>query len=88
MRFLVLCLLIYVAYRMLKAWLYRDRPSVNSDEGGELARIDDVMVKDPYCEVYFARRNGIKEVINGETHYFCSISCRDKYLERIKNVSG
>ncbi len=47
--------------------------------------VDDVMVKDPFCKTYFAKKQGIKSVIDGETHYFCSSTCRDKYLEAKKN---
>ena len=47
--------------------------------------VDDVMVKDPFCETYFPQRNGIKRVIGGQTYYFCSTECRDKYLEAIKD---
>ncbi|MBF0120316.1 MAG: YHS domain-containing protein [Desulfobacterales bacterium] len=42
--------------------------------------IDDVMIKDPYCEVYFPQRTGIKAIINGKEFFFCSKECRDKFL--------
>ncbi len=88
MRFLFICLLVYVGYRIFKALMLPAKPSVRPEPGGDLARVDDVMVKDPYCEVYFPKRNGIKGVVKGETHYFCSKACKDKYLERIQQGSG
>ena len=86
MKFLILCLLVYVGYRILKALMFPDQRSTELEEGGELARVDDVMVKDPYCETYFAKKSGVKEVINGQTHYFCSTDCRDKYLKLNQRV--
>ena len=76
--------MIYVAYRILKAWMLPDQSSTKPEEREESAQVDDVMVKDPFCETYFPKRNGIKKAINGQVHYFCSTACLDKYLERIK----
>jgi YHS domain-containing protein len=45
-----------------------------------MKEIDDVMVKDPFCNVYFARKEGIHLKFNGEDLYFCSTECRDKYI--------
>ncbi len=88
MRFLILCLLIYVGYRALKALvLPRGSSSTARMEEGP-ARVDDVMVKDPFCQTYFPKRSGIKESIQGETLYFCSTACRDSYLEDIEKTSG
>jgi YHS domain-containing protein len=43
-------------------------------------QIDDIMVKDPFCDVYFPKREGIHLNINGEDLYFCSTECRDKFI--------
>lgn len=87
MRFLILCLLIYVGYRTLKALIAPHQSSSGPEMQDELTRVDDVMVKDPFCKTYFPKRSGIKAVINGETYYFCSTACRDKYLEQSKKPS-
>ena len=88
MKFLILCILAYVGYRALKALVFPGQPSSNIDAQGERAPIDDIMVKDPLCETYFPQRKGIKEVIKGETLYFCSKECRDKYVEGVGKASG
>jgi len=44
------------------------------------AEIDDVMIKDPFCEAYFSKRNGIRLNFGGKDLYFCSNQCKDKYL--------
>jgi len=81
MRFLILCLLIYLGYRTLKALFLPRESSSPPQTEGELTRIDDVMVKDPFCQAYFPKRSGIKAVIDGEAYYFCSTACRDKFVE-------
>jgi len=42
--------------------------------------IDDVMIKDPFCEMYFPKRDGVHQKLDGEDLYFCSAECRDKYM--------
>jgi len=38
--------------------------------------------KDPVCGTYVSAAASIKESIQGETLYFCSPQCRDKYAAR------
>jgi hypothetical protein len=78
-RFLILSLLGYLAYRVTKRWV---RGKIRSDrvEGQAPGRIDDVMVKDPQCGTYFARRDGVALRLAGQDLLFCSQECRDKYL--------
>jgi len=85
MRLLILFLLVYLAYRLFKNWALPGQSSPRTPEQEGLTTVDDVMVKDPFCETYFPKREGIKKVIGGQTYYFCSIECRDKYLEAIKD---
>ena len=40
--------------------------------GGELKR-------DPVCGTYVAASTSLTREIKGQTHYFCSKECRDKY---------
>jgi YHS domain-containing protein len=44
--------------------------------------IDNVMVKDPYCNIYFARRDGVHLSLKGKDVYFCSTECKEKFLEK------
>ncbi len=85
MRLLILCLLIYLGYLVFKKLVLPGQAPTRTPEQEGLAMVDDVMVKDPFCKTYFAKKQGIKSVIDGETHYFCSSTCRDKYLEAKKN---
>jgi YHS domain-containing protein len=44
------------------------------------AEIDDVMIKDPFCNVYFPKRDGVRLNLDGKDLYFCSAECRDKFM--------
>jgi YHS domain-containing protein len=85
MRLLVLCFLIYLGYWIFKKWALPEKSSKSTPEQKGLAMVDDVMLKDPFCQAYFPKKNGVKSVIDGEICYFCSTRCRDKYLKTIKD---
>jgi YHS domain-containing protein len=36
--------------------------------------------KDPACGTYIAAATSLKENVGGQTFYFCSKQCRDKYV--------
>ena len=36
--------------------------------------------KDPACGTYISAATSIKQTVGGETFYFCSKQCRDKYV--------
>jgi YHS domain-containing protein len=40
------------------------------------------MIKDPFCEIYFPKKDGVHLRIDGKDLYFCSEECRDKFLEK------
>jgi len=46
-----------------------------------IGKIDDIMIKDPFCEAYFPKRNAVHLNIGGEDLYFCSTECKDKYIQ-------
>ena len=72
----------YLLYRSMRTWMFpdeRSRKNVPKRGGGE---IDDVMIKDPFCETYFPKRNAVHLNISGNDYYFCSKACRDQYLAR------
>jgi YHS domain-containing protein len=84
MRFLIFLLLIYLTWRLVKNVI---SPAKRKEmpPGPQPGEIDDIMIKDPFCEVYFPRRNGVHLRHQGKDLYFCSTDCRDKFLERQKN---
>lgn len=49
------------------------KPSEQVPLSGELKR-------DPSCGTYIAAATSLKEKVGGQTFYFCSKECRDKYV--------
>jgi YHS domain-containing protein len=84
MRLLILLGLVYLGYRALKSWVFKEKLSQPAEFGKKTGEIDDVMVKDPYCDIYFAKRDGVHLNMNGRDLYFCSKECKEKYLENRK----
>ena len=79
-RIIILLTVTYVLYRALKSWMFpapRSSENLLNKAGRE---IDDVMVKDPYCEAYFPKRHAVTLNFDGEELLFCSAKCKDKYL--------
>jgi YHS domain-containing protein len=79
-RFIILALVGYVVYRAVKTWMFQDPSSSESVTGKKAGEIDDTMIKDPYCEAYFPKRNAVNLKFNGEDLQFCSTQCKDKFL--------
>jgi uncharacterized protein len=82
-KLLLLIIIAYLAYRAGKSWLMRTLQT-SARDGSRNPRIDDVMVKDPVCGIYFPQREGVELQHGGQTHVFCSTACRDRYLEEHK----
>ncbi|OEU67211.1 MAG: hypothetical protein BBJ57_10945 [Desulfobacterales bacterium PC51MH44] len=80
MRLLILLAIIYLCYRALKSWMLKGKTTQKTVFGKTAAEIDDIMVKDPFCEVYFPKRDGVHLKVDGKDLYFCSTECRDKYV--------
>ena len=79
-RFIILAIVAYVFYRALKSWMFPSPDSAKPVADKNVDKIDDVMVKDPYCEAYFPKRNAVLLKIDGENLYFCSPECQEHYL--------
>ena len=80
MRLLIIIAVAYLAYRALKSWMLQNASTKKNVAGETAGEIDDVMVKDPFCQAYFPKRNGVRLKANGEDLYFCSQECRDKFV--------
>ena len=79
-RFIIFVVVGYVLYRSLKSWMFPAASSSRSVSRKTATEIDDVMIKDPFCETYFPKRNGVHLKFGGKDLYFCSNQCKDKYL--------
>ncbi len=82
LKFLILFCVAFLLYRSLRSWIFPDTSKKNTVSGKATGQIDDVMIKDPYCEAYFPKRNAVHLNVKGNDLYFCSKKCRDKYVAR------
>ncbi len=83
MKLLAFLILIYLGYRLARGYLSpKTRRVAPGDTRPQAGEIDDVMVKDPTCGVYFPKRDGIRLPHQGEDLYFCGPACRDRFLAR------
>lgn len=89
LRLLIIAALVYLLYRVLTRWMvgHSSLSGGSVDHGGANA-IDDIMVKDPQCEVYFPKRKAVSARIDGRDVFFCSTECRDKFIENQPQVEN
>ena len=81
MRLLIILGIIYLCYRAMKSWMRHGESPKKTVLNKSAAQIDDVMIKDPFCGIYFAKKHGVHLRLNGKDLYFCSKECRDKFVE-------
>jgi len=79
-RFVILAVVGYMAYRALKSWMFPNASSSESVAGRNVGEIDDIMIKDPYCEAYFPKKDAVHLKFDGKDMQFCSTQCKDKFL--------
>jgi len=79
-RVILIFVLGYVCYRALKSWLQPIEKTSRRAAGRSAGQVDDVMIKDPFCEAYFPKRNAVHLNLDGKDLHFCSVECKDKYL--------
>ncbi len=84
-RLIIIVALGYIFYKALKSWILKAAPPIErGDRRTPAGHIDDVMVKDPYCGVYFPKRKGFALKENGQQLLFCSEDCRNHYQSQSK----
>jgi YHS domain-containing protein len=79
-KLLLLIVIAYLFYRAGKSWLMKVLQGPLQNQPGN-PRIDDVMVKDPVCGIYFPQREGVELRHRSQIHLFCSEACRDQFIE-------
>lgn len=80
-RLIIAGIIVYVVYRFTKT-LFTPRAKVSSRPSGEPPRIKgEELVKDPCCGTYVPINSAYTITLNGETFYFCSKECREKYKQ-------
>lgn len=82
LRLLIFVALVYFLYRVFTRWMLGHFPKAGKTvDHRDAGAIDDVMVKDPQCDVYFPKRKAVQARVEGRDLFFCSTECRDRFFE-------
>jgi YHS domain-containing protein len=79
-RIIVLIAVGYIGFRLLKSWIVKHISISQAGTNQPPGEIDDIMIQDPVCQVYFPKRSGVHLHQNGKDLYFCSPECRQRYI--------
>lgn len=75
--FTILGILVYRAIKSRLGVVNRGRQRVANPQP---TKVDDVMIKDPFCGTYFPQREAVALNWDNDELYFCSTACRDRFL--------
>ena len=82
MRVLLLLILAYIGYRIVKGFLAAKEAPVSKPLKGSEA------FQDPVCGIYVSPEDATVGRLEGERIYFCSMDCLEKYQEKLKSTSN
>lgn len=80
--FLILVLLIILYYLIRRALrnIGQEGALEKPKDGGALGN---QMVQDPVCRVFIPRDHAVKELIGGQTYFFCSRGCATAFEKQL-----
>jgi YHS domain-containing protein len=84
LRFVALAILGCLVFLVLRATLSAFVAGFRGGSRGSQPRqpsqaLRDDLVKDPVCETYIPRRKAVARTTAGNTYYFCSAGCADRF---------
>jgi YHS domain-containing protein len=79
-RLLIWLLLIYIGYRVIVALFAGKKPAALNHGNAADAAITHL---DPVCGMYVSEEDAVVGKLDGQRHYFCSMSCLEKYREQL-----
>jgi uncharacterized protein len=84
MSFFSLILLAMIVYRIFK-WIWKDdKPEPKRPPEYQGEQVVEEMKQDPLCGTYVPASLAVTATHKGETIYFCSSACREKFNKNIK----
>lgn len=83
-RLLVWLLLIYIGYRIIQGLA---APKKSPDDGNRDRFDAETTHRDPVCGVYVTEEDAVIGRLDGQRHYFCSMSCLEKYRDQLDHTS-
>ncbi len=86
MKLLVLLVVGYFCYRVMKNWMMTGSAAPDKVSSASVGEIDDVMIQDPVCGVYFPKGNSIELQYRGQELFFCSQECKAKFIHAHKEA--
>jgi len=75
-KLLLFCISMYLIFKGAKFFLGLNASGKKKIFKGPASEIEDVMIKDPYCNIYFPKREGVHLRHDGKDIYFCSEECK------------
>jgi YHS domain-containing protein len=79
-RLLIWLLLIYIGYRVIMSLVTGKKPAaVNHGKAADAATTH----RDPVCGLYVSEEDAVVGRLDDQRHYFCSMSCLEKYREQL-----
>lgn len=88
-KYIFYAILFYILYRLIKGIFLAPAKQPGRRERAAGNAVIDEMVIDPVCRVYIPKREAITARVQGETIYFCSQECKEKYFQDApENGSG
>jgi YHS domain-containing protein len=83
-RLVILGVLFYFAWVLIKGITGVTKKSLEERRQKKAepdAQVEDVLVEDPVCHTLIPKNQAIRLRKDGETYYFCSDTCCDKFSE-------
>jgi YHS domain-containing protein len=80
-RILILAVLFYIGYRLLRSsFMKKGSPEDSASSApGPNERLTDVLVEDPVCKKLVPKEQAVRLDQNGEIFYFCSQECCNEF---------
>ncbi|MBM9613693.1 YHS domain-containing protein [Desulfobulbus rhabdoformis] len=82
LRLLILAILFYIGWRMLRRSLSNNSQQSVPPEPPPEEDPQDVLVEDPVCHVLIPKHQALRLRQDGKTYYFCSERCCDQFAEQ------
>lgn len=83
-RLLLWLLFIYIGYRVILALTAPKKEEPARRSGASDGTITH---RDPVCGMYVSEEDAVVGRLDNQRHYFCSMSCLEKYREQLDHTS-
>ena len=83
-RLVVLAVLVYIAWILLRGIQGKKNPGAQDRPDGETggdANVQDTLMEDPVCHRLVPKHQAIRLRKDGQTYYFCSDECCDTFTD-------